>query len=154
MPTRDMLRFTPRSEIEAHIAIAGYMLKEFDVLPQRLQLLPGHVHLIGTRSKGFGELDDAVGLGERKRAEQHSVHNCEYCRIRADSECQRQNSDDGEPRTLRQHADRITKVLPDGTHPVPPGVMLRRALPASPRRCGRQTGEWYARRNLRNADRA
>ena len=90
---------------------------------------------------GFGKLDDAVRLGEGKRAEQHSVHDREYCGIRADPQRQRQNGDDGEPRTLRQHADRIAKVLPDGTHPVPPGVMLRRALLAFPRQVNCALGE-------------
>src|SRR5216684_3262072 len=149
-----MLSFISRGEIEANVRVAGDMLEEFAALPQTLQLFRRYRHLVGLRLVGFGKLDNAVGLREGKRTEQHSVHNREYCGIRADSQRQRQDSDNGEPRTLRQHTDRIAKVLPDGTHLVPPGVMLRRALLASPRRFGRQTDEWCARRNLRNADRA
>src|SRR5258708_19314265 len=148
-----MLSVISRGEIEGNVGVAGDMPKEFAALPQTLQLFRRYRHLVGLRLVGFGKLDNAVGLREGKRAEQHSVHDREYCGIRADPQRQCQNSDNGEPRTLRQHTDRVAKVLPDGTHLVPPGVMLRRPLLASPRRFRRQTDAWYARRNLRSADR-
>src|SRR5260370_16146858 len=114
-----MLSFIPGSEIEAHIGVTGYIFEKFSVLPKTLQLLCRHIHLIGLCLIGFGKLHDAVGLGEGKWAEQHSVHNRENCRIRADPQRQRQNGDDSKPGTLRQHPRGESYVLPERVHEPP-----------------------------------
>src|SRR5205823_12656608 len=68
------------------------------------------------RSSDLRELHDAVWLWKRERPEKNAVYNRGNCGICADPQRQRQNSEDGEPRTLRQHADRIAKVLRSEEH--------------------------------------
>src|SRR5260370_7393669 len=117
-----VLRFSPRSEIEAHVGVARYMREDLAVLPQMLKLVPRQVHLIGIGSKGFGKLDNAGRLRGGKRAQQHSVYNGENCGILPDSQPPRQNNANCEPRTLPQHTAPLSQTPPAGTPPATPAL--------------------------------
>src|SRR6266566_1954082 len=117
-----MFRFIARREVEADVSASGDMLKQLAELSQALQLLRRQTHLIGLCLVGLGELDDALGLRKRQRTEQHPVHDCEYCSVRADAERQRQDGDYSKAKTLRQHPRGESRVLPERFHRAAPAT--------------------------------
>jgi GNAT superfamily N-acetyltransferase len=58
--------------------------------------------------------DDAVRVRIRKGLQQYGIHETEDRRVRADTERERQQGDDGDARCLAQHACGVAQVLNDG----------------------------------------
>src|SRR5947209_12847328 len=58
----------------------------------------------------------AVGLGKWQRAQQDGVHDAENSGIRADSQGQSDDCNNGECRRLAQHAYSVANVLEKGVH--------------------------------------
>src|SRR6202041_2012647 len=69
----------------------------------------------------FHELDDAVRLGKRQRAEKDAIDDGEDGGVRADTKCESQNGDDGEAGRPCQYTQTVSKVLPEGGHKAPRG---------------------------------
>ncbi len=76
----------------------------------------GEAHLAGLVFVGFGELDDAVGLREWKRAEENAVDDGEDGGVGSDAESEGEHGGCGEAGRLRQDAEAEADVLPQGSH--------------------------------------
>ena len=59
---------------------------------------------------------DGLGFRIGERLDQHSVHDAENCRRRADSERERQNRSDAEGWIQAQHSCRVTDLLQHAFH--------------------------------------
>ena len=76
----------------------------------------GEAHFAGLVFVGFGELDDAVGLRERKRAEQDAVDDREDSGVGSDAESEGEDGGGGEAGRFCQDAKAEADVLPEGFH--------------------------------------
>ena len=63
-----------------------------------------------------GDGDEALRLGEGQRLQQDGVHHAEDGGVGADTDGQGENGHGGEARAFRQHAERVTQILPHGVH--------------------------------------
>jgi len=132
--------FPPKSVIGQAVEPAGASV---DVEKVRL----GQSHR-GAARADLAELDDAVGIRVRQRAQEHAVDDAEHRRAGADAERQREDGGRGEPGPLAQDARAVPEVGPQNLdEPEPPdraGVLLgQRDVPEAaqggvPRLVGRQ----------------
>jgi hypothetical protein len=62
------------------------------------------------------EQHELLGMIHRQFLEHDSVNEAEDRRVRANSQRQRQHSNRGESRLLRQHPEPVPRVLPERVH--------------------------------------
>ncbi len=64
-----------------------------------------------------GEQDELLRIFDREQPQQNLVEEGEYCRVRADAQCQSQNGYGRETRRARKHAQGVLQVAKDGVEP-------------------------------------
>src|SRR6185295_6765162 len=107
-----MLRYAAPSQIRVPAANRRKLLDLLTLLApvaeiggRRTQLV---VILLG---RSFPNRDDAVELGEWKRAQQHGIDRTESRGIGADPKSERNHRHRGEAGTIQQHAQPVTNIL-------------------------------------------
>ena len=81
------------------------------LLPAQVDELSGR--MIAARFVGGrrGDADDAVGLVEGQRAQEHAIDHAEDGRVRADAERERDDGDQREARVLEEGANRVPEIV-------------------------------------------
>jgi hypothetical protein len=105
---RDLFRLDHSEKIAARDVVAGDAIEqgaisEFD----EIAVVNGAVgtYARGTAAVALGNLDDLIGLTERKRAEEYATKDTEDGRIGADASRQRNDGGKGEPWRFKQAAN-------------------------------------------------
>src|SRR3981189_2272508 len=77
---------------------------------------------------GIRKGDQLFGVSHREGAQEHGVEHAEDRSVGTDAQRQRQYREEREPRTLRQHANRVAQVLPKVVHAFHLGTLSRANL--------------------------
>src|SRR5271167_1346015 len=102
--------------------VPGHKLKEIRVPLQLLKLAHVEASFFALLLITFHELDKAIRLGKRERAEEDAVDDGEDGGVRANAQSQGQYRDQSERWGFCQHAQAVSKVLPEGGHEAPRGT--------------------------------
>ena len=104
-------------QVETHAGRGGKVLERLAVLLPEIKSKCGKAreasHLAAERAR---DLNYALGVGIRQRAEKHAIHHREHRRVRPDAEGEREHGHGGKGGTSSEHPQAVANVAQQSSH--------------------------------------